>query len=197
MRVMRHGLLVVACAGALALPMTGRAQAGSGDPSEHWEAIARCGGIADDDLRLQCMDEVLRSAGIASGSRRMQAQAPARGPAVQTERSASRGMPQLAQPPADRTPSASQASTSAATRPGEPADSVPARMSTTIASVQTIGYQRLRITTAEGAVWEQTQAEAFRTPPKAGDAFLVEPASLGSFRCRFAEASRYRCKPAQ
>jgi len=179
------------------LPMTGRAQAGSGDPSEHWEAIARCGGIPDDDLRLQCMDEVLRSAGINSGSPRMQAQAPAQGQAAQTERSALPGMPQMAQPAADRTPSAPVASSSEATRPDERADSIPARMSTTVASVQTIGYQRLRITTAEGAVWEQTQAEVFRTPPKAGDAFLVEPASLGSFRCRFAEASRYRCKPAQ
>jgi hypothetical protein len=50
------------------------------------------------------------------------------------------------------------------------------------------------VTTADGSVWEQTEGEDFLTPPKAGDAFSVEPAAMNSFRCRFNQSSRYRCR---
>ena len=78
----------------------------------------------------------------------------------------------------------------------EPAGDLAEALTTTITSVQTVGYQRLRVTTAAGSVWEQTQAEALRTPPRVGDTFHVEPAALGSYRCRVERSSLYRCRPA-
>ena len=65
---------------------------------------------------------------------------------------------------------------------------------TTIASVRTAGYRRLVVTTAEGSVWQQTQAENFTTPPKPGDSFVIQQAAFNSYRCRFGNGSRYRCE---
>jgi hypothetical protein len=50
------------------------------------------------------------------------------------------------------------------------------------------------VTTTDGSVWDQTRDETFNTPPKVGDTFSIERASLGSFQCRFARASNYRCE---
>jgi len=159
-------LVVCLGVGAVAIPASALAQADTGDAVRNWTAITQCGSIADAGRRLGCMDDVLRRAGIGSGAT-----------AAQDSNSA----------PVERA--------SPAARPQQSrADEKPRELSTTIASVQTIGYQRVLVTTAEGSVWEQTQAEAFLTPPKSGDAFSVEPAALGSFRCRFNQSSRYRCK---
>ena len=49
------------------------------------------------------------------------------------------------------------------------------------------------MTTAEGAIWEQTQAEDFLTPPKIGERFTIERAAMGSYRCKFGNSRLYRC----
>ncbi|OYX10371.1 MAG: hypothetical protein B7Z08_01390 [Sphingomonadales bacterium 32-68-7] len=67
-------------------------------------------------------------------------------------------------------------------------------IATTVRGVRTVGFQRLRVTTAEGSVWEQTQAEDFPTGPRIGDAFVIERTTLGGYRCRFGRSSRYYCQ---
>ena len=157
---------------ALIMPASGFAQADAGDAARNWTAIAQCGSIAQDDRRLGCMDDVLRRAGVGRVSAAEQAPRP-------QARVDERSVP---------------SSTIPAARPSEPEDRQAGALTTTITSVQTIGYERLLVTTADGSTWEQTQAQSFLTPAKAGDAFSVEPAAMGSFRCRFNQSSRYRCK---
>ena len=167
------GLRHVICFGlrAMAVPAPAFAQADPGEAARNWAAIAQCGSITDAERRLGCMDDVLRRAGIAT--------------------------PHVAAPAARRPESAR------AEQPARPQTQAPRQtqarqhareLSTTIASVQTVGFQRLRVTAADGSVWEQTEAETFNTFPKVGDAFSVEPGSFGSTRCRFNQSSRYPCR---
>jgi len=181
---------------ALATPLPLLAQADAGAASRNWEAIAQCSAIADDAQRLACMDGVLRQAGAGLPVARQQAapRAAGQGAAPGTAR-------QEAVQPAPPAPPAPPAVALSVQRPAaEPpaakdAEDVRKELTTTIASVRPIGYQRVLVTTAAGSAWEQTEAESFLKLPKAGDAFSVEPAAMGSFRCRFAQSSRYRCKP--
>ncbi len=174
--------------GALLVPAVAWAQDQAGDAVRNWSAITECGAISDDQRRLGCVDDVLRQAGIARGN-------PAAGDARQGATGAAPAPNQAAQAalPSPATPRGVAAAGPAAP---EPARDVAQALTTTITSVQTVGYQRLRVTTAEGGVWEQTQAEALRTPPRVGDTFHIEPAALGSYRCRVERSSLYRCKPA-
>jgi hypothetical protein len=169
------GLVVLAIAGP------GLAQ-DAGDSTRNWAAIAQCGPIGDDRQRLECMDAVLRAAGIIG---------PAAAPAEQA-RSGPSAASAAAQGVAPAAPAAPAAPRNADF--GRPVRAEAQEMTTTIASVQTVGYQRVRVTTADGAVWEQTQAESFRTPPRVGDSFSIQPAAMGSFRCQFEQSSLYRCK---
>jgi hypothetical protein len=164
-------MMLVGVAACL-LPAPGFAQEDTGEAARNWARIAQCGSIAEAERRLGCMDGVLREAGIASAA---------------ISEAAPRQQARLndSAPPTPGAP---------APRSREPEREDTGPVATTIASVQTIGYQRVLVTTAEGSVWEQTQAETFRTPAKAGDAFSVEPAAMGSFRCRFNQSTRYRCK---
>jgi len=156
--------------GVLALPASSLAQPDTGDAVRNWTAIAQCGSIADAGRRLGCMDDVLRRAGIATAA---------------VEEPEPRQAPRQAR--AER-PSPLPRQQQSEAR-GEVRE-----LTTTIASVQNVGFQRYLVTTAEGSVWEQTEAETFNTAPGAGDAFSVEAAAMGSFRCRFKDSSRYRCR---
>jgi len=167
----RH-VVCLGVAAACVMPAAGFAQQETGEAERNWSRVSQCGAIADDERRLDCMDDVLRAAGVMRGG-------------------TSGATPPQAARPGDTVPAARSGP---ASRTSEPATTHTESLATTIASVQTIGYQRLLVTTAEGSVWEQTQAETFRTPAKAGDAFSVEPAAMGSFRCRFNQSSRYRCR---
>jgi len=176
--------LAVCCGlAALAIPVAGNAQADTGEAVRNWTSITECGAISDNQRRLACMDNVLARAGIgtpqASGPQPPLARAE---PTMPPTTPQAQGQAQAARQPQAQPPRSS------ASGPRE-------EVSTTIASVRTVGYQKLSVTTAEGAVWEQTEAETFNTQPKAGDAFSVEPGAMNSFRCRFNQASRYRCRP--
>lgn len=167
--------LVGVGAGILAMPVAALAQGGAGDAATNWGAIAECGSIDNAARRHDCVDGVLRRAGVLSEARVAQA---AREDFGNERRAAT---PERAPAPL--------APTAPPTRAADIEELV-----TTVASVASAGYNRLRVTTAEGSVWEQTQAEAFRTPPKPGDSFTIERGAVGSFRCQFGRASLYRCQ---
>lgn len=171
---------LAACCGlaALAIPASGHAQADTGNAVRNWTAITECGTISDAERRLACMDNVLRRAGIeTAAASEQELPAQARSEAAAPPLSASAPVPSPAQPRRPQT----------ATNREE--------LTTTIASVRTLGYQKVLVTTSDGSTWEQTEAKSFLTPPKLGDAFSVEPAAMNSFRCRFNQSSRYRCRP--
>lgn len=178
MRVLLGAGLIAAFA-----PIAAQAQADAAEASGNWAAIAACAAADGPEQRHRCMDDVLRRAGLLSDTRIAQ----------EVRRDFGRDAPaRPAPPPAPPPPPASASAAASAPLPERSTDID--RVATTIASVRTIGYRRLRVTTAEGSVWDQTEAESFNTAPKVGDAFEIERAALNSYRCRFARSSRYRCE---
>jgi hypothetical protein len=193
---MRLRLVAGVCVAASVMPMMAAAQGNPGDAATHWPAIVECGAERSAAARHACVDRVLRSAGVLSEARVVQEtreefgrQNRAEAPRTPPTRAVA-AAPASAAATAAPAPAASVAS--AAAPPARAAEID--RLVTSIAAVRTIGYRRLRVTTTDGSVWDQTRDETFNTPPKVGDTFSIERASLGSFQCRFARASNYRCE---
>jgi hypothetical protein len=163
---------------ALSVPAIAWAQ-GSGSGAEgNWAAAAQCGAIRNAEQRHQCLDGVLQRAGVLSGEQVAQ---------EVREEFGKQDRPAPRPAPAERVQAAQPAASP--TRAAELDEVV-----TTIASTRTIGYQRVRVTTAEGAVWDQTQGESFAAEPRKGDRFSVERGAMNSFLCQFGRSSRYRCQ---
>jgi len=161
---------------ALAVSSGLAAQDSGEDAAGHWAAIARCGAIEGAAARHRCTDEVLRNAGVLTPER-----------VAEESREAFGRNPQREAPVQAAAPRAAAAEVL-------PAEEEEDELLTTIKSVRNVGYRSVQVTTAEGSVWNQTQAKTFTAEPKVGDAFSVRRAALGSYRCRFGSASRYRCE---
>jgi hypothetical protein len=157
---------------ALVAPAIALAQGSTGNAGSNWTAIAECGAIKNADRRHACVDDVLQQAGVLSSAQVAQ---------EVREEFGKENRPPPAPPPA-------QASAAPA-RPA-PLD----ELATTVASARSIGYHRVRVTTTDGSVWDQTQDEGFLAEPKAGDRFSVERGAMNSYLCQFGRASRYRCQ---
>lgn len=173
--------LFIAGVTVLAMPGAALAQGGGGDAAANWGAVAECGGIDDAARRHECVDDVLSRTGILSDERVAQA---ARADFGNPQRPATRGV--------TSTPEVAQAADASRSVPARAADIE--ELVTTVTAVSTTGYKRLLVTTAEGSIWEQTQAEDFRSDPKPGDAFTIQRGAIGGFRCQFRQASLYRCR---
>jgi hypothetical protein len=167
-------------------PASAQAQADATEAaSRNWAAIAECAAVDSPEQRHRCVDDVLRHAGLLSEARVAQ----------EARRDFGRDAPARPTRPAPPPRPSASAPASASASASVPESTVATdKLATTIASVRTIGYQRLRVTTAEGSIWDQTEAETFNSSPKVGDTFEIERAALGSYRCRFARSSRYRCE---
>lgn len=172
--------LKVLCASLVALTVSAgsAAQDSGNDPVSNWAAIARCGAIDGAEARHRCTDEVLQRAGVLTTARVEEESRRAFG---RNERAESR------QPVARPAPTVARAEERAEEEGQD-------ELLTTIRSVRLVGYNSLQVTTAEGSVWTQTQNKTFNSQPKVGEAFSVIRAALGSYRCRFASSSRYRCE---
>ena len=183
------GLRLFASAGLLvaAAPAIVWAQSGSDDAGRNWAAVAACAAVDSAEQRHQCVDDVLRRAGLLSAERVAEAarQEFGRDGRAEAPRGAERRQESAPAP-------AAPAAAAVAAAPTRPADID--EVATTVASVRTVGYRRLVVTTAEGSVWQQTEAESFTTTPKAGDPFVIQRAAFNSYRCRFGNSSRYRCE---
>ena len=160
----------------LALSASVSAQQSTNDAEHNWAAITQCGSMRETEARHQCMDDVLRRAGRLAAVRTEPERSPEFGRNRRTE---------IARAPSPTPPAATSDG-----KNGGTADEIV----TTIKAVGTVGYQTLRITTAEGSVWQQTQAAPFTTDPEVGDRFSVIRAAFGSYLCKFGNSSRYRCE---
>lgn len=168
---MRVRICAAICAIGLTAPAVSSAQPASGDAEHNWAEVVQCGALAGADARHKCVDGILRRAGVLDPVR------------VAQERRQEFGRSRRAEEP--RRPAAPRA---------EVAESSQDEILTTIKAVRTVGYKQIRVVTAEGSVWQQTQTTTLTTEPKVGDPFSVVRASLDSFRCRFANSMRYRCE---
>ena len=64
-------------------------------------------------------------------------------------------------------------------------------VATQIASIDVAGANRLRVTTTDGQVWDQTEGDAERA--HVGDAFTVKRNFLGGMMCKIGNRAAYRC----
>lgn len=179
---------------ALLAPMVAQAQGRQAAADEHWAAIARCAAIDQAEARHQCMDDVVRRAGLLSDDRLAQSARREFGNEDRAGPAVSSPAPATAPAPSPSPPPASVAAAPASTAPAPTRAQDIGELVTTVASAQLRGDRRLVVTTAEGSVWEQTQSESFRAMPRAGDRFSIERVSLGGFRCGFERSTVYRCR---
>ena len=167
---------------ALVVPAIAWAQTNGGNAERNWAAIEQCAAIGNAARRHECIDGVLQQAGILSSQQVAQE---VREEFGKEDRPAPRPVPAPV--------------VAARAQPAQPG-AAPARAAdldelvTTVAATRAIGYKRVRVTTADGSVWDQTQAESFSAEPKQGDRFSVERAAMDSFLCQFGRSSRYRCE---
>jgi len=176
---MKYRLVAAAFLIAVYAPAPVVAQEASPSSSANWDAVASCAALAGAEARHACVDDVLLRAGVLSP--RVVAQTPENfGIETRTIERGSRSViaPAAVVPLARSAPEINE-------------------IATTIASVVEVGYQKLRVTTAEGSVWEQSQAGTFTSFPEVGQAFVIERGAISGFRCSFGRASLYRCERVQ
>jgi hypothetical protein len=168
----------------------------SGAESGHWSAIEQCARIDATEERHNCMDDVIRRAGLLNDARLTEA--------ARREFGSENGPPETraTAPAAAAGPSAAAPAAAAATSPRAAPSAAPTRaadldqLATTVSSARLGPDRRLMVVTAEGSSWTQVQSETFRNLPRAGDSFTIERTSLGSFRCRAGNSSVFRCRRA-
>jgi len=163
------------------------AQGAAGDPAANWREITACAASQSTSQRHDCVDAVLRRAGVLSDQQVVQA---TREDFGRENRQPERA--QATRPAVPEQPAAAVAAAPTGSPPTRAAEL--ARIESTVSAVRTVGFERYLIITAEGQVWEQTQARSFNLPPKVGDAFTIERAAMESFLCKFGGNRAYRCQ---
>jgi hypothetical protein len=170
-----------AACGLLVLSGAPLAEAGGSlGAKEGWAAMTSCARIAESGARRDCMEAVLRRAGLLPQTEAAAPPAPTPGPA-----------PQAGVAPAER-PAVAAAAPSASF--GLPAPERPdERLEATLTDAEVGGDGRLRLTTSEGAVWREVESDPILPAPKAGQAVTVQKASLGGFVCKVGRWISFRC----
>ena len=177
--------------------------AAAGDAASHWSAIEQCARIDATEERHQCMDGVIRRAGLLNDARLAETARREFGnenrpvesrPAAPQARAAPAPLAGPAAAPVVA-PSPAPALPPQAAAPPAPARAADLdQLVTTVTDARLGPDRRLIVVTAEGSSWTQVQSETFRTLPRAGDSFTIERGSLGSFRCRAGNSSVFRCR---
>lgn len=184
MKSMRE-MLCAACVGAaLAVAAaTPAAETGSGAEAG-WAAVTRCAQQETEPARHDCVDQVLRDAGLLTPELRARQQQRAFG----LEQPAA--PPPAAKAPVTKAPPAPAATPSPATPPPE---SPPDRVEVEIASVARSPDGKLVITTIDGAVWRQTESLTNYRLPAAGERMTIRRGALGGYLCTPSSKLSWRC----
>ncbi len=165
----------------LAVPVTAAAQDQvSGET--RWNQVVACAAERSVEARHACVDSVLRAAGALDVAREV---------AVNRENF---GREERAAPPPPPPPPAPAVAASVAAPARVAAPPPVTGITTRVASARLGGDRKLRVTTSEGAVWQQVDNDAIRRLPREGEAFEVREGSLGSYRCTFNETTTFRCE---
>jgi len=158
-------------------------------PDDGWQGVVRCADSRTAELRHACIDQVLREQGVLTREKEAAAEREAFG-ARRPAPTASPVPPVVAQGPA--TPA--RPIPTPADLPGPEATRERAStLVTEIARVEQGADRKLIIITAEGAIWRQLETVEMRGAPRKGDAFTIEQAALGSYRCRIGRSLIFRC----
>lgn len=174
--------ILVAATLATGVPLPLPAQTTAMKAEQGWSAVARCAQADSELARHNCLDRVLRDAGLLTSAMRA------------TQQRRTFGLEDRLAPPA-RPPAASVPSPTASAAPAPAAQEPPDRLGIQIASVQKALDGKLLITTTEGAVWRQSESVEMPQPPAAGDHMMIRKGSLGGYRCSVATTNlTFRCE---
>lgn len=165
-----------AIAAVLAVPAAGQ-KAGEGADA-NWQRIVQCANERSEGRRHDCMDNVLRSAGILD---------PVREIAIQRETFGQ------VEPPGDAAAPSADTAPTATLAPLPPAPEEIRSLKTTVAEALVGRDRKLLVATGEGAVWKQTDDEQIRNTPREGSDFEIERTLLGGYRCKVG-GKVYRCE---
>jgi hypothetical protein len=153
----------------------------------NWNQVAQCAKQSGAKARHACLDQLLRDKGLIDSAKETAEARDAFGKSSRADTS-----PTQAPPPAPPMPTTAKAA------PPRPAPTAPqetkiSALQTTIARSRLGGDRKLLVTTAEGAIWQQTETLDLRVFPQKGDAFEIEEAALGSHRCKLGRSKVFRC----
>jgi hypothetical protein len=141
-----------------------------------WSSVARCAQEDSERARHACLDRVLRDAGLLTTEMDTRQQRRAFG--LEEQRAAAAKAPA----PAPAPPVAAE--------PEPAAD----RLEVAIASVRKGVDGMLLVTTAEGAVWRQSESVEMPLPPVAGDRMKIRKGAMSGYRCSVARTNlTFRC----
>ena len=164
----------------------------AGDAEAGWRAVAQCAEVGAAGRRHECLDDVLRRAGLLKPEREAQARREDFGRPAEAK--SARTAPRVVQPAPPPAPPPAPLPAPPAPAVHAPAPANAAGLRTTVRSARIAGNRKLVVVTADGAVWEQTGSEDFHVLPRPGDAFEIQQGTLGSYRCTFGRSSIYRCR---
>ena len=159
------------------------AQAAPMSAEQGWSAVARCAKEDSVRARHDCVDRLMREAGLLTDE-------------IQA-RQQRRAFGMEGQPPApSRPPAPAPVAAPAAQPPPVPAaPENPDRLEAAISSVQIAADGRLSVTTADGAVWRQTESVDMPQPPRAGDRMIIRKGAMSGYRCSIRSSNLlYRCE---
>ena len=151
-------------------------------PEQGWSEIGQCAASASERARHACLDEVLRRAGLLTP----QAEA--------KERRRQFGLDPNAPGAAKATtvPAPSPAPAPAAKSPVPKAQAAE-RVEVDVARAVMANDGKVVITTADGAIWKQTDSDTIPRLPAEGDRVNIRKASLGSYLCELPTHHTFRC----
>jgi hypothetical protein len=183
-----------------------------------WSSIARCAQEDTERARHQCLDGVLREAGLLTNEMRTKQQRRAFGlddkaasaPATPTTTSASTAANASTTAPAEKPSIAGRLgetapSPSPSSPPSRPAiegsapaaaatSAQPDRIEVELAKVEKAVSGKVLVTTTDGTVWLQTETGEMPLPPVAGDRMSIRKGTMGGYRCSVASTHlTYRC----
>lgn len=161
-------LCLVACS------IASGADGATSDASANWTAVSQCAKQGSARARHDCVDRVLRDAGVLTPEMR------------QREQRQEFGSENV--PPAPRVVAPSPAS------PARVPDAPPERLEAELATVTRAPDGRVVLTTRDGAVWQQNESQEITLLPKAGERLAIRKGSLGAYLCTLESRVSFRCR---
>jgi hypothetical protein len=194
MKSIREMLCAASAAAILAAAAATPAAEGGADAEAGWAAVTRCAQQDTERARHDCVDQVLRDAGVLTPELRARQQQRAFGLEQAASPSPVAPAPAAVQPAA-QPPVAKASSDPAATQSSTKAlrESPPDRVEVEVASAVAGRDGKLVITTTDGAVWRQTESITNYRLPAAGERMTIRKGSLGGYLCTPSSKLSWRC----
>lgn len=165
------------------------------DAEQGWSAVARCAQQDSDRARHDCVDRVLRQAGLLTRERESQVQRRQFGldnEAARTAAAPTVPSPSATAPASPRPPPASQTAAPASTAVSDPV--VADRIELTLAAASIGNDRKVVLTSVDGAVWKQIDSDTIPRLPAAGATAIVRKGTLRSYLCELPSHHTFRCQ---